>query len=120
MAFVPMMRERSLLIEVFAHPLMEGTCLASLLGLGSMCGVRHRVYNADEKRNGKHIFKGHNNRPGCHIRGGRAGSENAGEAPALNASVVNALIDEWDVELRGETKTRPTKVTRVRNSYLVL
>jgi len=102
MAFVPMMRERSLLVEVFAHPLMEGTCLASLLGLGSMCGVRHRVYHADEKRNGKHIFKGHKV-TGCHIRGGRAGGERAGKAPALNASVVNALIDEWEVELRGET-----------------
>jgi hypothetical protein len=45
LANLPAMKEGSLLIEVFSNPKHVGSALSFFLGLGSRCGVTHRVYH---------------------------------------------------------------------------
>ena len=104
MVGLPLMRDGALMIEVFAHPLLHGTCLSYFLSLGSVCGIRHRVYHPGQTHHG-HTIEG----PSVHLRGCHVCPPQG----RYRRRCVKSLVPEPEVDADVATETN---LGRERNS----
>jgi hypothetical protein len=92
LAMLPAMRPGSLIIEVFADPALGGTCLTFFIGLGTQCGVAHRVYHGSGKH--KHILDRQGLR-GCWLGNGREPKKVSLMGHRIDPAVILSMIEEW-------------------------
>lgn len=115
LAMLPAMRPGSLVIEVFADPELGGTCLSYFLGLGTQCGIAHRVYHGS----GRHMHMLNNQGvKGCWLGNGRQ-PKKRGKGGSVNPKQIVEMILEWAYNSSGSIKDRtdnPGRLAALRSS----
>jgi hypothetical protein len=116
LAMLPAMRPGSLVVEVFADPALGGTCLTFFLGLGTQCGVAHRVYHGLGKH--VHILE-RQGLKGCWLGNGRDPKKRSSAGHRVDPAVILGMVKEWHNDPAGSIGDRtdnPGRLAALRSA----